>query len=146
MEQRPFLSSGWHKYEVADCKVKKETKRKSVFNNKLIIIIIIIILTLRTLKSQLSCGRGLDGQKGEKKGFVVCFTFTSHHLLACLEVSADLVVTSLLGLRLRPHLTRCFLICLLDRHLPSFISYITLPAGCSIRSAAFDSLLISFSL
>ena len=45
------------------------------------------------LKSQLSCGSGSDGQKGEKKGFVVCLHL---QFITCLEVSAELVGTSLL--------------------------------------------------
>ena len=48
-----------------------------------------------TLKNQLSCGSGsgMDGQKGEKKGFVVCLHL---HFITCLEVLAELVGTSLL--------------------------------------------------
>ena len=49
-----------------------------------------------TLKSQLSCGSGsgMDGQKGEKKGFVVCLHLHLH-FITCLEVLAELVGTNL---------------------------------------------------
>ena len=48
-----------------------------------------------TLKSQLSCGSGMDGQKGVKKGFVVCLHLHLH-FITCLEVSTKLVGTGLL--------------------------------------------------
>ena len=48
-----------------------------------------------TLKSQLPCGSGMDGQKGEKEGFVVCLHLQLH-FITCLEVSTELVGTGLL--------------------------------------------------
>ena len=49
-----------------------------------------------TLKNQLSCGSGsgMDGQKGEKKGFVVCLHLHLH-FITCLEVLVELVGTNL---------------------------------------------------
>ena len=48
-----------------------------------------------TLKSQLPCGSGMDGQKGEKEGFVVCLHLHLH-FITCLEVSVELAGTSFL--------------------------------------------------
>ena len=51
-----------------------------------------------TLKNHFSCrsgsGSGMDGQKGEKKGFVVCLHLHLY-FITCLEVLAELVGTNL---------------------------------------------------
>ena len=119
-------------------KVKKETKRKRVFNNKLIIIII-IMLTLRTLKSRLSCGT-----KGRKER-VCCLFYIYVTSLACLLGSFSRLGGNQSSGSPSPSPFNTVLPYLPSRSAPSFIHFVCY-LTCSIRSAAFDSLLISFSL